>query len=54
MGGKPKLPKQAPPVQVLEPEKEQIEQEMQKRFLEGGRKSTILTDRTNKGRGILG
>lgn len=54
MGKPPKLPQQAPPTQVLVPEKEETELEIQRRFLEGGRRSTILTSRTNKGRGVLG
>ena len=54
MGGKPSLPKQQPPVQTLEPEKEGIEEEIRKRYLSGGRSSTVLTDRTQTGRDLLG
>jgi hypothetical protein len=53
MGGKPKVPKQQPPVQVVEPERQEVEDELRKRFLEGGRQSTILSS-TSSGRGILG
>lgn len=54
MGGKPSMPKQRPPVQVLEPEEEGVEEEIRKRYLAGGRSSTVLTDRAQKGRDLLG
>jgi len=54
MGGSPSLPKQAPPVQVLEPEEDEVEDEMRKRYLSGGRKSTVLTKREGAGRDLLG
>jgi|LSQX01.2.fsa_nt_gb hypothetical protein len=53
MGGKPSMPKQQPPVQVIEPKQEEVEEEIRKRFLEGGRQSTILST-LESGRGILG